>query len=231
MTTSAAKLLDPLPAVLAKCIHCGTPFRATLERPDYCCAGCQFVHDLIVKNGLQKFYDLQDGISFPVKSLVFQKRDYTWLDELARSCEKAEGSTATLTLDLQGISCIGCVWLIEKLFERKPGAIGAQVNPTLGQLHLRWRSGQTDLIEFAQEIQSFGYLLGPHGAVAKSQNGPLIKRLGLCAAFAMNAMLFTMPNYLGMEQSFAYAPLFNNLAQKLPHRGLKAPGIGGRRLR
>ena len=202
------------PAALAKCIHCGTPFRATPERQDYCCAGCQFVHDLIVKNGLEKFYDLQDGVTFPVKSLVFQKRDYTWLGELARCAEETAGGTATLSLDLQGISCIGCVWLIEKLFERKPGAIGAQVNPTLGLLQLRWSSQEPrpDIMEFAHELQSFGYLLGPAGVAAKSQNGPLVKRLGLCAAFAMNAMLFTLPSYLGMEQSFAYAPLFNKLA-------------------
>jgi Cu2+-exporting ATPase len=171
------------------------------------------VHDLIVKNGLEKFYDLQDGVTFPVKSLVFQKRDYSWLAELALSAEaNGGGPSCTATLDLQGISCIGCVWLIEKLFERKPGAISAQVNPTLGLLHLRWKSGQCDLVGFAHDLQGFGYLLGPPGAPEKSQTGPLVKRMGLCAAFAMNAMLFTLPGYLGMEQSFDYAPLFNKLS-------------------
>jgi Cu2+-exporting ATPase len=212
MPDRAAEVLSSKSTQLAKCIHCGTPFSATPERPDYCCAGCQFVHDLIVKNGLQKFYDLQDGMAFPVKSLVFQKRDYSWLAELALASNIPGSGSSMLNLDLQGISCIGCVWLIEKLFERKPGALGAQVNPTLGQLHLRWTPGQTDIVEFAHELQSFGYLLGPPGATAQNQTGPLIKRLGLCGAFAMNAMLFTLPNYLGMEQSFAYAPLFNNLA-------------------
>ena len=212
MPDSAVAAPKSKPAQDAKCIHCGTPFLVTPERPDYCCAGCQFVHDLIVNNGLQKFYDLQDGVTFPVKSLVFQKRDYSWLEELAKAANSTGGTTASLSLELQGISCIGCVWLIEKLFERKPGALGAQVNPTLGQLHLRWNLDEIDLVQFAHELQSFGYLLGPPGIAAKSQTGPLIKRLGLCAAFAMNAMLFTLPNYLGMKQSFAYAPLFNDLA-------------------
>src|SRR5204863_1101511 len=99
------------------CIHCGTPFRPTAHRPNFCCAGCQFVHDLIAKNGLGQFYDLQEGGVPPVQSLVFQKRDYAWLEDLARV------SNGTLALDVQGLSCIGCPWLIERLFTRQPGAL------------------------------------------------------------------------------------------------------------
>jgi Cu2+-exporting ATPase len=196
----------------AACVHCGTQFRPTAARPDYCCAGCQFVHGLIRRNGLEKFYDLQDGGLLPVKSLVFQKRDYAWLEELAKSAEAAAPGAAALDLDLQGISCVGCVWLIEKLFLRKPGALSIDINTSLGQLHIRWKGGALDVVGFAQELQSFGYLVGPAGKAATPESSGLVKRLGLCAAFALNAMLFTLPGYLGMEQSFAYSALFNKLA-------------------
>ena len=83
---------------------------------------CQFVHG--------QFYDLQKGSVPPVQSLVFQKRDYAWLEDLARI------SNGTLTLDMQDLSCIGCAWLIEKLFTRKPGALAILVDPTLGRLAL-----------------------------------------------------------------------------------------------
>ena len=122
------------------CIHCGTPFRPKAHRPDFCCAGCQFVHDLIAKNGLGQFYDLQEGGVPPVQALVFQKRDYSWLEELAANCD------GTLQLDLQGLSCIGCAWLIEKLFSRQPGALAIQIDPTLGQASLRWQPGVFDLM-------------------------------------------------------------------------------------
>lgn len=188
------------------CIHCGTSFRPTTHRPDFCCAGCQFVHDLIAKNGLGQFYDLQESGLPPVKSLVFQKRDYTWLEELAR------GSGGTLTLDVQGLSCIGCAWLIEKLFSRQPGALAIHVDPALGQLALRWQPGVFDPVNFAQEMQSFGYLLGPRGKSGAPANRALNLRLGLCAALAMNTMLFTLPRYLGMGEEFEFAPLFQRLS-------------------
>jgi Cu2+-exporting ATPase len=187
------------------CIHCGTAFQPTAHRPDFCCAGCQCVHDLIAKNGLSQFYDLQEGDVPPVQSLVFQKRDYAWLEDLARD------SAGTLMLDVQGISCIGCAWLIEKLFSRKPGALVIHVDPALGQLALRWQPGVFNTVSFAQELQSFGYLVGPPGKSAVPANRALNLRLGLCAALTMNTMLFTLPRYLGMESDFEFAPLFDRL--------------------
>lgn len=187
------------------CIHCGTPFRATAHRPDFCCAGCQFVHDLIAKNGLGQFYDLQEGGVPPVQALVFQKRDHAWLEDLARV------SAGTLTLDVQGLSCIGCAWLIERLFTRQPGALVIHVDPTFGQLALRWQPGVFDAVAFARELQTFGYLVGPPGQTTPPASRALHLRLGLCAALALNTMLFTLPTYLGMTVDFQFAPLFHRL--------------------
>jgi Cu2+-exporting ATPase len=192
------------------CVHCGTPFLPTAQRPDFCCAGCQFVHDLIAKNGLGQFYELQEGGVQPVKSLVFQKRDYTWLAELAQPAEREP--VASLRLDLQGLSCIGCVWLIERLFSRKAGALSVRADSTLGQIDLRWQPGVFDVVEFARELQSFGYLVGPSGKSDPANDRALIVRLGICGALAMNTMLFTLPSYLGMAADFAFAPLFQRLS-------------------
>ena len=131
------------------CVHCGTPFAPSAGQGDFCCAGCEFVHKLILEHGLQQFYDLRGPAVLPVKSLVFQKRDYRWLADLAAA---TAGSPALITLELQGVSCIGCVWLIERLFLRSPGAISACVNSSLGQITLRWLPGQCDLTDFAREL-------------------------------------------------------------------------------
>lgn len=193
------------------CIHCGTPFRPAPQRADFCCAGCQFVHDLIVKNGLGQFYDLQESAGAPVKPFVFQKRDYAWLEELAKAAETTGGPVAALELDLQGISCIGCVWLIEKVFLQKNGALSIRVNPAVGRLEFRWKSGALDVAAFARELQAFGYLVSTPGKSPALESRALVTRIGLCAAFAMNTMLFTLPGYLGMSRNFEYAPLFNKL--------------------
>jgi Cu2+-exporting ATPase len=195
---------------LAACIHCGVRFRPTAHRPDFCCAGCQFVHGLITSNGLTQFYDLQEGGVQPVKSLVFQKRDFSWLEPLIAAAE--QNPVASLELEIQGLSCIACTWLIERLFGRKPGALEIRVNPAVGRLTLRWTPGVFDALAFARELQSFGYLIGPPGEEPPRASRSLLIRLGLCAALMMNTMLFTLPSYLGMAADFQYAPLFRRCA-------------------
>lgn len=192
----------------AVCLHCGTAFRPSERQRQFCCSGCQFVHDLITKNGLGQFYELQEGGVQPVKSLVFQKRDYTWLEEAARSAEAAGQPTASLQLDLQGVSCIGCAWLIEKVFAHRPGALALHVDPVMGTIDLRWTRGVFDVVAFARLLQSFGYLLGPRAAGERPASRALVVRLGLCSALAMNTMLFTLPSYLGMETGAQFAGLF-----------------------
>ncbi len=203
-------LITP-PAAISQCIHCGTGFRPTAHRPDFCCAGCQFVHDLITRNGLGKFYELQDDGIQPVKSFVFQQRDFTWLSALVDAAEASGESTCQLELGLQGISCIGCVWLIEKVAGSTNGVLEVSVDPSRGIMRLRWRRGGCDILKLARRLQSFGYLLGPRGEKTPDTSRALTIRLGLCAALAMNVMLFTLPGYLGMDAGFQFAALFNRL--------------------
>jgi Cu2+-exporting ATPase len=170
------------------------------------------VHRLITGQKLDRFYDLRRGSSAPVRAVVFQPRDYRWLDGLVRMAEveaaKAGTEETRLELDLQGVSCVGCVWLIEKLFRDHPGGRSVLVNATLGRMAVSWTRGGCDVTGFARELQRFGYLVGPASKQVKRESGGLILRLGLCAAFAMNAMLFSLPPYLGMEADFPFARLF-----------------------
>jgi Cu2+-exporting ATPase len=163
------------------------------------------VHELITKNGLGQFYDLQESGVAPVKSVVFHPRDFSWLNESVARAE-AGGEAPEIELELQGISCIGCVWLIENVAARTPGVLSLRADPTQGRCRVRWQRGACDVTGLARQLQSFGYLLGPPGA--KPAGRALLVRLGICAALAMNAMLFTLPGYLGMEASFPFAPLF-----------------------
>ena len=201
-----------MPAVIEQkaCIHCGTLFRPAIHRPDFCCAGCQFVHELIKKNNFGQFYDLQEAAVPPVKSSVFQQRDYDWLGELALEAEKQIAPALSLTL--QGISCIGCAWLVEKIFSRHPGALGIRVDPSRGTVDLRWERGRFGVVAFARDVQSFGYLIGPPGEESTLVSRSLVVRLGLAGALAMNTMLFTLPSYLGMASDAPFAPLFARLS-------------------
>jgi Cu2+-exporting ATPase len=100
--------------------------------------------------------------------------------------------------------------LIEKLFDRQPGALAIHVDPALGRLQWRVDADRFDPVAFARELQNYGYLLGPLNHEAKPARNTLVIRLGVCAALAMNAMLFTLPSYLGMAPGSDLFALFRN---------------------
>ncbi len=173
--------------------------------------------DLISENGFEQFYDLKQGLAVaPVRSRPFEEHDFSWLPaKVAEAEEKAAaaGDGARLDLALEGISCVGCVWLVEKLFARHPGSVRAAANPSSGRLHLEWMPGKCELEPFLRELCQFGYVAAPAGSVTGDhERRRLAARLGLCGAFALNTMGFSLPVYLGMPADFEFAALFKLIA-------------------
>lgn len=184
----------------------------------FCCSGCSYVYRLVHEHGLDGYYRIKDDVTTPADAAVFQPRDYAWLDPLQHTAEtqaaavKPAPGIPELTLDIQGISCAGCVWLIERVFQQQPGTRDIIVNAQYGSMRLRWIPGEFSAAEFARKLQAFGYLAGPPGETAtEPESRGLVKRIGLCAAFAMNVMLFSLPTYFGMEHTYEWAGLFGVL--------------------
>jgi Cu2+-exporting ATPase len=196
---------------MSVCEHCGTAFTPRAEGERYCCRGCDYVASMIRDQGFGRYYDLkQDAPATPVRSRPFEEHDFAWLAPAAAAAEdKAGAGLVEFDCAVEGISCIGCVWLIERLFERHDGAVRAAANPANGRLHLEWQRGGCDLDAFARELAGFGYVIAPAGGGQQSQERRnLAGRLGLCGAFALNAMAFSLPHYLGMPSDFEFAGLF-----------------------
>lgn len=184
-----------------------------MEATGFCCAGCSYVYRLVNEHGLSGYYRIKDAVTVPADAAVFQPRDYAWLDAAQREAEASPTKAPELVLEVQGISCAGCVWLIERLFQQQPGARQITVNAQLGTVRLQWTRGAFSAPDFARKLQAFSYLLGAAGEdTAEPEARNLIRRIGLCAAFTLNVMLFSLPSYFGMEGTFAYARLFGVLS-------------------
>lgn len=198
------------------CRHCGAPVPSGTGSEEFCCSGCEYVYGLIHEEGMDRFYDLrQDKPLEPVRGRAFASLDWTWLDERVGAAEEVAGSggVAALEVGIEGVSCVGCLWLIEKLWEREEGAFDAEVHPTSGKLSLRWKAGATDVADFVRRLQQFGYTVVPsaRAGASRGESSELRLRLGVTSAFAMNTMVFTLPFYLGMERTFALAGLFEQI--------------------
>jgi Cu2+-exporting ATPase len=203
--------------VMATCRHCGTEFAPGAADEGFCCHGCKYVYELINEQGFAQFYDLKQGLAVtPVRSRPFEEHDFGWLGPAVAAAEaKAveKDSLADLELSLEGISCVGCVWLIEKLFSRVEGAVRASAHPSAGRLYLEWVPGRCDIESFLREMCSFGYVAAPaRGGGGDYERRKLSARMGLCGGFALNAMGFSLPRYLGMPADFEFAGLFQLIA-------------------
>lgn len=191
---------------LTLCAHCETPCDTTHPITSggqhFCCHGCRYVHDLIHANGLERFYELRDQPVPPVQETVFQSRDLSWF---THACLTSQGLAH---IEVQGISCIGCVWLIEHVFRSTPGARNIRINPLSGTAELSINPTEFPAAHFAHQLQQLGYLTGPESKNISRTRDTLVRKIGLCGALAMNAMLFAVPAYCGIPIGDRFAPLF-----------------------
>jgi Cu2+-exporting ATPase len=219
---SSRRSRDGLQSESTTCRHCGSPLLdSRAVESGFCCNGCSYVHRLVHEQGLAGYYNVKDPITSPADPAVFHIRDTAWIEELQQQAEArfSHSSHEThsshppeLIVSVQGISCAGCVWLIERVFRQQPGARSIVVSPHQGTMRLRWAPGEFSAAAFARKLQSLGYLTGPADASgAEPESRALVRRIGLCAAFAMNVMLYALPAYFGMEADFEYAQLFGVL--------------------
>ncbi|MEZ5065084.1 MAG: heavy metal translocating P-type ATPase metal-binding domain-containing protein [bacterium] len=180
------------------CRHCALPIPGT-RRADgdaFCCDGCRHVHDLIHSSGLADFYDLRgDRTLAPPTRLGTD--GLAWLERELETAP-AEGDLRRLTLDVQGIHCAACVWLLQELAHRDEGAVDFRLNPALGRAELLWNTAASDPSRFLREADRFGYRFGPARKQTGAGSRGLLLRLGVTVAAAMNVMIFSLSFYFGL---------------------------------
>jgi Cu2+-exporting ATPase len=178
------------------------------------------VYGLLHGEHLERYYALRRGRGVPVAEVNASRRDAKWLEALEVQV-RGGGGHARVTLDVQGLHCVGCVWLIEELFGRASGGESVVVNPSLGRVDLVVRP-EFDLRAFVRSVERFGYLFGPP-VRRPAAASDLLWRLGLCAAVAMNSMIFAIAMYAGLDRG----PLFRLFTTLNFGLGALAVAIGG----
>ncbi len=178
------------------CVHCGSAL-GKFWRPEdgpFCCRGCRTVHELISAGGLDRYYDLRQGTQPPAS--LPRADGMAWFDGLV--ADLPADAPWRLSLDIQGVHCAACVWLLEELFRREPGGVSLRINPTLGAVDLIWDPTRGDLRAHLAAVESFGYKLGPARKERRQASRGLLIRMAICIAVAMNVMMFSLSFYFGL---------------------------------
>ncbi len=184
------------------CLHCGNPLGRFWNLADgpFCCRGCKGVYEMIHQEDLCRFYDLTPDSHAPAP--VLRPESFAWLDKLLE--ERTDSGPLHLDLDIQGVHCAACIWLIEELFKRHEAGIQLRINPTMGHVGLSWDPERGDLREFLAEIEKFGYRLGPRRKGGRTQSRVLLMRMAIAIAMAMNVMMFSLSFYFGLATGALY---------------------------
>jgi Cu2+-exporting ATPase len=153
------------------CPHCNAPAPNGTPYQPYCCVGCKTAHAVVSAAGLDGFYKLRGPTRLSAVGEPAQRRERLWLEQQLQQAEKKAGESelVPLRLDVQGLECAACVWLLEKLYlRRRPqGAVSIEINPAVGRIDLVYRrllgsqTGQVAVTEFLDEAEQLGYRTGP----------------------------------------------------------------------
>lgn len=185
----------------------------------FCCSGCLTVYELLKQKSLSSYYEIKKS------SAVFKRRSpvevsrqvFTYLDDERFEndhCYKDLEDNCVMDFYLEGIHCLACLWLIEKLHEFTEGVVRSKLDLDKSIVSVTIN----DLGKFSQvarELDKLGYrphALKRNGDAKKLQEKEertYLKRLGVAGAAAGNIMIYSISLYGGADESMA--KVFNTL--------------------
>jgi len=208
-----------------KCYHCGDNCIETYRSDvhTFCCIGCQTVYDILNNHNLCDYYQIDSGRGTSMQNKTSE--DFAYLDgpEVRSQLLSFDSpNLSRISFTIPAIHCISCVWLLEKLETLDAGIIHAEVTFIQKSVTISFDPGKTTLARIASVLSSLGYTpnISLQGrAPAATQNRTLILKLALAGFGFANIMLFSFPEYLGIDQSDHHLMrIFNwlNLAIAIP---------------
>jgi Cu2+-exporting ATPase len=152
---------------------------------------------------------------------AFEQACVEELDDGLRRCE----------LVVDGMHCVACVTLLERLARVVPGVVDSRVAFGRSRVTLTWDPARVALSRIARAIEGMGYL--PHRAKGASaerarrgRDREMLVRVGVAGALAGNVMLIAVAMYAGLFDGMVaeHARLFRGVSAGLGTLSVIWPG-------
>ncbi|MBI3234956.1 MAG: heavy metal translocating P-type ATPase metal-binding domain-containing protein, partial [Bacteroidetes bacterium] len=144
------------------CFHCGDicpDLTVEFEHKYFCCEGCRFVFELLDKNNLCNYYDLNEHPGNTLKAPK-QNKKFEFLKEEAieeKLISFKNKNYSVVSLYLPGIHCSSCLWLLQNLNRFDSGIISSNVSFEKKELKVIYKQKETNLYKIASRADSLGY--------------------------------------------------------------------------
>jgi P-type Cu+ transporter len=192
------------------CFHCHEVCpddRLRLDDKHFCCDGCKLVYEILNEHGLCDFYKLDENAGLNLKTPKNAKA-YAFLDDAEVQEKLLEFSSTQknqVTFYLPQMHCVSCIWLLENLYKLDGGVSHSRVNFLKKTLTIIFDPGATSLRKLATLLASIGYAPEINLGDVDNAKAPKISRklayqLGVAGFAFGNIMLFSFPEYVGMDE-------------------------------
>lgn len=181
----------------------------------FCCRGCLSVFNILHQKGLESYYEIKkDSAILKRRSPVdLKKQQFQFLDNedfIKEFAYKNLNNQNTMEFYLEGIHCLACLWLIEKLPEIISGVAESRLDMQKSIVCVSLKNN--DEIDkpalfstVAYELNNLGYR--PH-VLKKNQSAKSLKqkeersmliKIGIAAAGSGNVMMYAISIYAGAD--------------------------------
>lgn len=197
------------------CYHCGNACdeHIHIDEKSFCCEGCKAVYEILNDNQLCQYYNrtAAPGQSPRVSRLAFLDHP----DIIAQLTEFTDGTQSHVTFYVPAIHCSSCLYLLEHLYRLHPGVRHSRVDFLKKHVHVSFQPADLSLRQLAELLTSLGYepLISLNDVVQEQQKPsykPHLYKLAVAGFCAGNIMLFSFPEYLGLDDP-AFRRLFGYL--------------------
>lgn len=171
----------------------------------FCCYGCKTVFEILQENDLCDFYTLDERPGIQQKNPV---ASFSYLDEpevRAKLIRFESKDFVRVEFSIPTIHCVSCIWLLENLHKIDSGVIRTVVNFSAKTAAIDFNPTKISLGELANLISRLGYApriaLDENPTSKKKVDNLLILKLAIAGFCFGNVMLFSFPEYLGIDAS------------------------------
>lgn len=201
-------IVDEKIATEILCSHCGDKCDDTAivrESERFCCLGCETVYDILHQNGLEEYYALEStpGISRKKKTndWQFQYLDNPEVEQKVLNYK--DDQLAKVQLFIPSIHCASCIWLLEHYHHLQNGILVSRVDFPGKTVSIDYDPGVITLREVCESLSFYGYepeiTLEQTEATRDGYQRALWMKIGVAGFSFGNIMLFSFPEYFGME--------------------------------
>lgn len=191
------------------CFHCGQACEAETwwhEEKPFCCNGCKTVFEILNASNLCEYYSLDKTPGIPISKTYEQ--DFAYLDEGAirkKLLSFDSQEFAKVIFSIPSIHCVSCIWLLENLKRLDAGVLRSEVNFPRKTVTIDFNPQKIKLSRAVALLSSIGYVpnidLGEKRDSKKASDKSLVYKLAIAGFCFGNVMLFSFPEYLGLDHS------------------------------